>query len=197
MIKVSLQIGTVVETTISAVPTSAPPSFKPLRLSWRKEGARQDARRAASRRQSAGYFLGQANSRSGKDGAAFAAVSEEPTTHRQGAVQLDTNHRSQIALAGFVFHLGRDRGRPAFDRRRLLVRERICAGACFARAREIELNIFPAIAAKANGNSCTNCHSFSGSMEQNCARCHNAEAFVATVIEPHAAAGIGCVVLSC
>lgn len=56
-----------------------------------------------------------------------------------------------------------------------------------------ELSIFPPIAMKANGNSCTSCHSFSGSMEANCAHCHNAEAFVATVIEPHAAAGVGCV----
>jgi hypothetical protein len=30
-------------------------------------------------------------------------------------------------------------------------------------------------------------------MEKNCSECHNAEAFVATVIEPHAAAGVGCV----
>jgi hypothetical protein len=30
-------------------------------------------------------------------------------------------------------------------------------------------------------------------LEKKCAQCHTAEAFVATVIEPHAAAGIGCV----
>ena len=64
-----------------------------------------------------------------------------------------------------------------------------------ARAHEqSQLSVFPPIAIKANGDSCTNCHSFSG-MEQNCAQCHNAEAFVATVIAPHAAAGVGC--LSC
>ena len=56
-----------------------------------------------------------------------------------------------------------------------------------------ELSLFPPIAVKANANSCTNCHSFSGSMESNCSRCHNAEAFVATVIGPHMAAGVGCV----
>jgi hypothetical protein len=56
-----------------------------------------------------------------------------------------------------------------------------------------ELSVSPAIAAKANANSCTTCHSFSGSMETNCSRCHNAEGFVATVIEPHSAAGVGCV----
>jgi hypothetical protein len=56
-----------------------------------------------------------------------------------------------------------------------------------------ELSLFPPIAARANANSCTSCHSFSSSMEKNCSACHNAEAFVATVIEPHAAAGVGCV----
>ncbi len=55
------------------------------------------------------------------------------------------------------------------------------------------LQMSPAIAARPNANSCTNCHSFSGSMEANCSACHTAEAFVATVIEPHEAAGIGCV----
>ena len=55
-----------------------------------------------------------------------------------------------------------------------------------------DLSVFPPIAVKANGNSCTNCHS-SSAMEQNCAQCHNAEAFVATVIAPHAAAGVGCI----
>jgi hypothetical protein len=58
---------------------------------------------------------------------------------------------------------------------------------------ESQLSLSPPIAVKANANSCTNCHSFSGTMEQNCAQCHNAEAFVATVTEPHAAAGIGCI----
>jgi pSer/pThr/pTyr-binding forkhead associated (FHA) protein len=56
-----------------------------------------------------------------------------------------------------------------------------------------QLSVFPTIASKANRDSCINCHSLSGSMEKNCAQCHNAEAFVATVIEPHARAGIGCI----
>lgn len=55
-----------------------------------------------------------------------------------------------------------------------------------------QLQVAPPIAAKANANSCTNCHSFTGTMEKNCTACHTADAFVATVIEPHAAAGIGC-----
>ena len=56
-----------------------------------------------------------------------------------------------------------------------------------------ELNVLPPVAVKANGDTCTNCHSLSGSMESRCASCHHTETFVATVIEPHAAAGIGCV----
>lgn len=55
------------------------------------------------------------------------------------------------------------------------------------------LTVFPPIAIKANGNSCMSCHSFSGTMEQNCAHCHNTEVFAATIIQPHAAAGISCI----
>lgn len=55
-----------------------------------------------------------------------------------------------------------------------------------------QLAVFPAIAKQPNADSCTNCHSFSGNMEAKCASCHNTEAFVATVIKPHVAAGIGC-----
>ena len=56
-----------------------------------------------------------------------------------------------------------------------------------------KLDLFPPIAVKANGDSCTSCHSFTGNMEKNCVSCHTAEAFVPTVIQPHAAAGVGCV----
>lgn len=56
-----------------------------------------------------------------------------------------------------------------------------------------QLQMSPPIAIKANANACTTCHSISGSMEANCAGCHTAEGFVATVIEPHTAAGVGCV----
>lgn len=55
-----------------------------------------------------------------------------------------------------------------------------------------QLAVFPAIAKQPNADSCTNCHSFSGNMEAKCASCHNTEVFVATVIKPHVAAGIGC-----
>ncbi len=54
-----------------------------------------------------------------------------------------------------------------------------------------QLTVFPPIAIKANANSCTGCHS--GKLEQKCSQCHAAEAFVASVIEPHAAAGVGCI----
>jgi hypothetical protein len=56
-----------------------------------------------------------------------------------------------------------------------------------------KLDLFPPVAARANGNSCTSCHSLTGNMEKNCSSCHTAEAFVPTVIPPHAAAGIGCI----
>ncbi len=56
-----------------------------------------------------------------------------------------------------------------------------------------QLSIVPAIATTPNAGSCTNCHSFIGNMEQRCAACHHTDAFVATVIKPHEAAGIGCI----
>jgi len=56
-----------------------------------------------------------------------------------------------------------------------------------------KLALFPPIAAKPNAGSCTGCHSLTGKMEARCASCHNTAAFVATVIKPHAEAGIGCV----
>ncbi|HLA12799.1 MAG TPA: FHA domain-containing protein [Pyrinomonadaceae bacterium] len=56
-----------------------------------------------------------------------------------------------------------------------------------------QLEQVPAVATRANAAECTSCHSLSASMEARCAACHNTEAFVATVIEPHAQAAIGCV----
>ena len=56
-----------------------------------------------------------------------------------------------------------------------------------------QFSIVPAIATSPNSGSCTNCHALSGKMEQRCASCHHTEAFTATVIKPHEAAGIGCV----
>lgn len=56
-----------------------------------------------------------------------------------------------------------------------------------------QMRITPAIAVNANAGSCTSCHAWEGNMEQRCASCHKTDAFVATVIKPHDAAGIGCV----
>jgi hypothetical protein len=56
-----------------------------------------------------------------------------------------------------------------------------------------QLSIVPAVATTPNSGSCTNCHSLRGHMEQRCAACHTTEAFKATMIKPHNAAGIGCV----
>jgi pSer/pThr/pTyr-binding forkhead associated (FHA) protein len=56
-----------------------------------------------------------------------------------------------------------------------------------------QLALIPAIAAKPNAGSCTGCHSLTGKIEAKCASCHNTEAFVATVIKPHADAEVGCV----
>lgn len=56
-----------------------------------------------------------------------------------------------------------------------------------------KLDMIPPIAARANSDSCTGCHSLTGNMEKNCSSCHTAEGFVPTVIPAHAAAGIGCV----
>src|SRR5690349_10363052 len=55
-----------------------------------------------------------------------------------------------------------------------------------------QLSMTPAIAVAPNSGSCTTCHALKGNMDQRCAGCHNTEAFRATVIKPHVAAGIGC-----
>ena len=55
-----------------------------------------------------------------------------------------------------------------------------------------QLSIVPAVAAAANSGSCTSCHSLRGRMDQRCAACHTTDAFKATMIKPHEAAGIGC-----
>ncbi len=54
------------------------------------------------------------------------------------------------------------------------------------------LEATPAIAKVPNANSCTSCHSVKASMEDSCTSCHQAQAFVATVTQPHLDAKIGC-----
>ena len=56
-----------------------------------------------------------------------------------------------------------------------------------------QFNINPAIATTPNAGACTSCHSMTAGMEQRCAACHQTDAFKATTIKPHEAAGIGCV----
>ena len=56
-----------------------------------------------------------------------------------------------------------------------------------------QFSMTPAIAAKPNAGSCTSCHSLTSKMEERCAGCHHTDAFVATTIKPHAAAGVGCI----
>jgi hypothetical protein len=56
-----------------------------------------------------------------------------------------------------------------------------------------QFNIHPAIATTPNAGACTSCHSMTAGMEQRCAACHQTDAFKATTIRPHEAAGIGCV----
>lgn len=55
-----------------------------------------------------------------------------------------------------------------------------------------QMSLSPPIALSASSGSCTSCHALKGRMDERCAACHQAEAFKATVIKPHAAAGIGC-----
>jgi FHA domain/Class III cytochrome C family len=50
----------------------------------------------------------------------------------------------------------------------------------------------PPIASHPNASTCTSCHTMTASMDSNCASCHRAEGFTATVTEPHARAGVGC-----
>jgi FHA domain len=55
------------------------------------------------------------------------------------------------------------------------------------------MSMVPPIATRPNAGSCTSCHSWKGNIDQRCAECHHTDAFVATVIKPHEAAGVGCV----
>src|SRR5712692_7393340 len=55
-----------------------------------------------------------------------------------------------------------------------------------------KLVLSPSIANRANAGSCTSCHALRTSMETKCSSCHATDAFTATVISPHMAAGIGC-----
>lgn len=55
-----------------------------------------------------------------------------------------------------------------------------------------QMMLSPPVAMAAVNGSCTSCHALKGTMDERCAACHQTEAFKATVIKPHAAAGIEC-----
>jgi formate-dependent nitrite reductase cytochrome c552 subunit len=57
---------------------------------------------------------------------------------------------------------------------------------------QTQLTISPAIASRANANSCTNCHALSGKLTARCDNCHHTDSFNPTIIKPHADAGITC-----
>src|SRR5437764_6250265 len=57
---------------------------------------------------------------------------------------------------------------------------------------EKQLTISPPIAARANANSCTTCHTLRGSMTAQCDNCYSTEAFAATIIKLHFEEGISC-----
>jgi hypothetical protein len=52
----------------------------------------------------------------------------------------------------------------------------------------------PAVAARANANSCTTCHALSRAMDEGCASCHRTAAFDARATDAHRDAGVGCAV---
>ncbi len=54
------------------------------------------------------------------------------------------------------------------------------------------LRIQPPIAKQANASTCTSCHTLTARMDSNCASCHQAEGFTATITEAHKKAGLGC-----
>ena len=56
-----------------------------------------------------------------------------------------------------------------------------------------QFTLVPAVANTPNAGSCRTCHAFSSKMQTRCVSCHNTEGFVATMIKPHEAAGLGCV----
>ena len=50
----------------------------------------------------------------------------------------------------------------------------------------------PAIAKQPNASTCTACHTLTAKMDDNCAACHQAAGFTATITDAHKRAGLGC-----
>lgn len=57
----------------------------------------------------------------------------------------------------------------------------------------VKLSMAPAIAQRANGTSCSNCHSVTARMEENCVSCHRTPAFEPSVSDIHTKAGLTCI----
>src|SRR5262249_30577067 len=49
-----------------------------------------------------------------------------------------------------------------------------------------------AVAKESNANSCTTCHSLTGSMQKACTECHTTESFKSSVSHEHEMAGLSC-----
>ncbi len=60
-----------------------------------------------------------------------------------------------------------------------------------AHARQ-NLTVEPTIAIKANANSCTSCHSLTGSMQQNCTSCHTTDHFLPRISDAHEKVRLDC-----
>jgi hypothetical protein len=58
--------------------------------------------------------------------------------------------------------------------------------------RQAQLSPSLLIAAMPNGNSCVHCHKLRGTMDFNCASCHQAAGFHASITKEHEAAGLAC-----
>lgn len=193
VIKVSLQIGTVVETTSSSSPNLGTAKLEPIPVPGEKKAHAKTRAASLPGDKALDIFWDKRIREAGK------MVRPSPlfprSQRRAGKAQFNwtptTDLKSHWPVSFFLW--------GAIVVGLLSIAAAYWYASAYAPApvsrahAKSELTLFPPIAVKANANSCTNCHSFSGSMEGNCSQCHNAEAFVATVIEPHVAAGVGCV----
>jgi len=193
VIKVSLQIGTVVETTSASSPNLGTARLAPLPVPGEKKAHAKTRAAPLPGDKALDIFWDKRIREAGK------MVRPSPlfprSQRRAGKAQFNwtptTDLRSHWPVSFFLW--------GAIVVGLLSVAAAYWYASAYAPApvsgahSKSELSLLPAIAVKANANSCTTCHSFSGNMESNCSQCHTVEAFVATVIEPHVAAGVGCV----
>jgi hypothetical protein len=193
VIKVSLQIGTLVETTSASSPNLGTAKLAPLPLPGEKKVHAKTRAAPLPGDKTLDIFWDKRMKEAGK------MVRPSPlfpkSQRRAGKAAFNwmptTDLKSRWPVAIFVW--------GALVVALLSVLSAYWYASAYAPAplalahTRSDLSIFPPVAAKANANSCTSCHSFTGSMEANCSRCHQAEAFVATVIPTHVAAGVGCV----